>query len=73
MRKCSSEIEIEGCERLSALGAHTSQNVAGFGNHIKAKAKVGLPPDFLSNLLALANFMRLSLSKAAHADAGGAS
>jgi hypothetical protein len=28
-------------------------------------------PDFLSNFLALANFMRLSLKKAAHADVGG--
>ena len=33
----------------------------------------GLPPDFLSNLLALANFMRLSLLKAAHAYLFGAS
>jgi hypothetical protein len=29
-----------------------------------------LPPDFLSNFLALANFMRLSLLKAAHVAAG---
>jgi hypothetical protein len=29
-------------------------------------------PDFLSSLLALANFMRLSLMKAAHAAVGGA-
>src|ERR1700723_802073 len=29
-------------------------------------------PDFLSSLLALANFMRLSLMKAAHAGVGGA-
>src|ERR1700691_4114618 len=29
-------------------------------------------PDFLSSLLALAHFMRLSLLKAAHADVGGA-
>jgi hypothetical protein len=29
-------------------------------------------PDFLSTLLALANFMRLSLMKAAHAAVGGA-
>jgi hypothetical protein len=36
------------------------------------KAIVGLPPDFLSNLLALAKFMRLSLMKAAHDDVGGA-
>jgi hypothetical protein len=28
-------------------------------------------PDFLSSLLALSNFMRLSLMKAAHADVGG--
>ena len=37
-----------------------------------AKAIVGLPPDFLYTLLALANPMRLSLMKAAHADVGGA-
>jgi hypothetical protein len=36
------------------------------------KAIVGLPPDFLSNLLALAKFMRLSLMKAAHDDVVGA-
>jgi hypothetical protein len=36
------------------------------------KAIVGLPPDFLLNLMALANFMRLSLMKAAHAGVGGA-
>jgi hypothetical protein len=36
------------------------------------KAIVGLPPDFLSNVMALANFMRLSLMKAAHAGVGGA-
>jgi hypothetical protein len=32
-----------------------------------ARAMVGLPPDFLWSLVALANFMRLSLKKAAHA------
>jgi hypothetical protein len=32
-----------------------------------AKTLVGLPPDFLSSLLALANLMRLFLLKAAHA------
>jgi hypothetical protein len=32
---------------------------------------VGLPLDFLSSLLALANFMRLSLLKAAHSDLSG--
>jgi hypothetical protein len=37
-----------------------------------AKAFVGLPPDFLYTLLALANSMRLSLMKAARADVGGA-
>jgi hypothetical protein len=36
-----------------------------------AKAVEGLRPDFLSTFLALANSMRLSLMKAAHADAGG--
>jgi hypothetical protein len=38
----------------------------------KAEAIVGLPPDFLSSLMASANFMRLSLMKAAHAVVGGA-
>ena len=33
---------------------------------------LGLRPDFLSSLLALMNFMRLSLMKAAHEDVGGA-
>jgi hypothetical protein len=36
----------------------------------KQKQWKGLPPDFLSNFLALANCMRLSLKKAAQADAG---
>jgi hypothetical protein len=36
-----------------------------------AKTLKGLPPDFLLNLMALENFMRLSLMKAAHADVGG--
>jgi hypothetical protein len=31
-----------------------------------------VPPDFLSSLVALANFMRLSLQKAAHANLSGA-
>jgi hypothetical protein len=31
---------------------------------------VGLLPDFLSSLVALANLMRLSLLKAAHVDVG---
>jgi len=35
------------------------------------KAIVGLPPDFLLRLMALANFMRLSLLKAAHANLFG--
>jgi hypothetical protein len=35
------------------------------------KAVVGLPPSFLSSLLALANFMRLSLMKAAYANMVG--
>ena len=37
-----------------------------------AKAIVGLPPDSLQTFMALANSMRLSLMKAAHADVGGA-
>ncbi len=38
-----------------------------------AKRQPSPDPDFLWNLLALAQFMRLSLTKAAHADFGGAS
>ena len=41
--------------------------------HRQFKAIVGLPPDFLSSLLALVKFMRLSLLKAAHVDLFGAS
>src|ERR1700733_6639467 len=36
------------------------------------QVRTSVPPDFLSRLMALAHFMRLSLMKAAHADAGGA-
>ncbi len=39
---------------------------------VVGEAVVGLPPDFLSSLLALASFMRLSLTKAAHANLFGA-
>jgi hypothetical protein len=35
-----------------------------------AKTFVGLRPDFLLSLVALANLMRLSLLKAAHVDVG---
>lgn len=38
----------------------------------EAKSFGGLPPDFLSNLLVSAGFMRLSLRKAAHEDFGSA-
>jgi hypothetical protein len=38
----------------------------------KVKTVVGLPPDFLSSLLALTDFVRLSLMKAAYADLFGA-
>jgi hypothetical protein len=37
-----------------------------------AKLQPSPDPDFLWTLLALAHFMRLSLTKAAHADVGGA-
>ena len=37
-----------------------------------AKHQPSPDPDFLWNLLAAADFMRLSLTKAAHADGGGA-
>jgi hypothetical protein len=39
---------------------------------LQEKKKEGLPPDFLWSLLALVNFMRLSLLKAAHAVMSGA-
>src|ERR1700678_1617471 len=41
-----------------------------FGKHMRLQVRT---PDFLSSLLALANFMRLSLLKAAHANFFGAS
>jgi hypothetical protein len=40
--------------------------------YLQEKKKEGLPPDFLWSLLALANLMRLSLLKAAHAVMSGA-
>src|SRR5271168_3396724 len=40
--------------------------------YLQEKKKDGLPPDFLWSLLALANLMRLSLLKAAHAVLSGA-
>jgi len=44
-----------------------SQKGATALNSARAKAMVGLRPDFLSRLVALSNSMRLSLKKAAHA------
>src|ERR1700733_13584554 len=38
--------------------------------YLQEKKKEGLPPDFLWSLVALANLMRLSLLKAAHAAVG---
>ena len=40
--------------------------------YLQEKKEEGLPPDFLWSLVALANFMRLSLLKAAHAVMSGA-
>jgi hypothetical protein len=40
--------------------------------HLQEKKKEKLPPDFLWSLVALANLMRLSLLKAAHAVMSGA-
>jgi hypothetical protein len=40
--------------------------------YLEEKRKEGLPPDFLWSLVALANFVRLSLLKAAHAVMSGA-
>jgi hypothetical protein len=40
--------------------------------YLQEKRKEGLPPDFLWSLVALANVMRLSLLKAAHAVLSGA-
>jgi hypothetical protein len=47
-----------------------SQNLAG--NRTGAPRSPERTPDFLSSVLALAHFMRLSLMKAAHAGVGGA-
>jgi len=50
------------------------QNTWGFRMCVEPEEKPQVPhyatPDFLSSLVALANFMRLSLLKAAHAAAG---
>ena len=40
--------------------------------YVQEEKKEGLPPDFLWSLVALANLMRLSLLKAAHAVMSGA-
>jgi hypothetical protein len=40
--------------------------------YVQEEKKEGLPPDFLWSLVALANLMRLSLRKAAHAAVGSA-
>jgi Zn-dependent protease len=40
--------------------------------YVQEKKKEGLPPNFLWSLVALANLMRLSLQKAAHAIMSGA-
>jgi len=41
-------------------------------NSARARAMVGLPPDFLSKFMALSNSTRLSIKKAAHAVLSGA-
>jgi hypothetical protein len=63
-----------GFHRASGLG-----NLAGavpigrwFGYRAVECRTYGAPQDFLRTLATLANFMRLSLLKAAHADLGGA-
>jgi hypothetical protein len=45
---------------------------SGGGGRTGALGSPQRTPDFLSNFLALANLMRLSLMKAAHAGVGGA-
>jgi hypothetical protein len=48
--------------------SHSSVGGIGTGAHVRPSVH----PDFLSSSLALTNFMRLSLMKAAHASVGGA-
>ena len=79
-------LSCDGVLRLgigSALPRLTYAAVGGRGGDLNSKEivkgnRTGAPrspertPDFLWRLMALANFMRLSLMKAAHADVGGA-
>ena len=67
--------------RAVVTGPNTNRTGAHLRDRLQTKVggnRTGAPrspertPDFLSSLLALANFMRLSLMKAAHAGVGGA-
>jgi hypothetical protein len=58
-------------EEIRRAGNQAGYEYAG-GNRTGARRSPQRTPDFLSSLLALVNFMRLSLMKAAHAGVGGA-
>jgi hypothetical protein len=72
--------EIPNKKVLSAIGNRCPRTTAGVGldegfdsarqSPIGTGRVPHVPPDFLWSLLALANFMRLSLLKAAHAVVG---
>jgi hypothetical protein len=63
----------KGAFRLCYLRAKVPPDLAPVGSSKEtADPSAPLPPDFLSSFVALANFMRLSLRKAAHEATGSA-
>ena len=69
----TSVMRVQGARRKTAdlstaVGAKNDALIPGRVPHVR----LSVHPDFLSNSLALTNFMRLSLMKAAHAVVGGA-
>ena len=74
----SPALPLDGCPMFADFRVH-GLNTTFFQcfhhpvfTYLQEKKEEGLPPDFLWSLVALANFMRLSLLKAAHAVMSGA-
>jgi hypothetical protein len=68
---CGTRLAKNACDEQvssAALEQTTRPRFPGRVPHVRSSVH----PDFLSSSLALANFMRLSLMKAAHASVGGA-
>ena len=55
---------------LESLRENRKRNRRSPFDFAQGRLSTALPPDFLSSLAALANFMRLSLRKAAHVAVG---